>query len=532
MAAAAGRTLGRFPQSQQIAFKVLGLLAGTSARWPSVARFRFGVPPVLFDSAWYTAHYPDAAQTSNPLLHYLGEGGRIGYNPNPHFDTRWYLTRYPDVSASGLNPLVHFVRYGAAEGRNPNLWFDVRYYELQHPGIAAGGINPLEHFLSTPPAQRRSPNAALSLEEYFSRVARESPPARASVVGYAPLSVVIPTRNRVQKLERMLEACRRHAGGCDLEFIVMDDGSTDSTPEFLRQTSAANRDVFWQSLPSGGPGRARNAAAMLAHRNVLLFLGDDILPANDDFFRVHARGHASNPETDFAVLGRVDWPRRPDFPIGYTMTRMLEDGAQFAFSRLSAGDFASWEFFYTSNVSVKKLLVEDWMADGFDTGFPGAALEDIEFAYRRWRSGRGLRLYYDPESVGLHDHAYTLETFLARQFFVGQSLRRMLELHPELLQEYGLAAVSGALAQPPRSGDAGAAAEKIRRLEAFALELEAADRLGSEPWHGDFLSALFELRMHEGYAASGTGLNMAAAREAMLERLFRRVPQLRRAGVR
>ena len=56
--------------------------------------------------------------------------------------------------------------------------------------------------------------------------------------------------------------------------------------------------------------------------DVLLFLGDDILPANDEFFRTHATRHSEHPEHDFAVLGKLDWPDDADFPMNFMMRRM------------------------------------------------------------------------------------------------------------------------------------------------------------------------------------------------------------------
>lgn len=528
----AGATLTTSSMPVRVGRWLWRMLAMISARWPWLSRLRLGVPPVLVDEEWYRRRYHDVARSGvRPMLHYLRVGGFQGYNPNPHFDSNWYLLTYPDVAASGLNPLVHFVQYGAREGRNPNLFFDVHYYARQHPEVADTGTNELEHFLSVSPSERQSPNAGLTLAQYLSRL--EPAPRAAPVVTHepVPLSIIIPTRNRSQKLARTLDACRRHGGGCDLELVVVDDGSTDDTPELLRERSAVETNLSWHSLPPGGPGRARNYGAAMARKEVLLFMGDDIVPANDDFFRVHARLHAEHPELDFAVVGRISWPEPPDFQVSFTMARSLEDGSQFAFSRLTPGGFAGWQFFYTSNVSVKKSLVEDWMADGFDAGFPGAALEDMELAYRLWQSPTGLRLYYDPASLGLHDHVYSLEAFLERQFFVGQSLRRMLELHPELMDEYGLGYVANALLQPAATNDGErlrVATSEIERIEAFAKELELHGRLGAEPWHAALVSALFQSTMHNGYAScwSPGQANLAAARQAILERLQRFLPRI------
>ena len=515
----------------RLAFRLWTTLAEFRARWPFLGKLAMGIPAALFDPDWYRTRYPGVAASGvNPLLHYLYRGAFDDYDPNPHFHSAWYLANNPDVAASGLNPLLHFVRYGAREGRNPNVYFSTRWYIQQKPPLPVSSLNPLVHFITIGIRQGRSPMPGSALPRYLERLAPARPAAQASTAGQVPMSVVIPTRNRGDMLVRMLTACSRHAAGCELEFVVVDDGSSDGTPDLLRELAAGDPRLRWQSLPPGGPGRARNLAASLARYDVLLFMGDDILPADDRFFVTHATRHAENPESDFAVLGRVDWPE-DEFPVTFTMSHTLEDGSQFAFSRLTPGGLASWQFFYTSNLSIKKSLVPDWMAGGFDTGFPGAALEDMELAYRFCQSNQGLRLHYEPASIGLHHHPYNLGGFLDRQFFVGRSLRRMLDLHPELLDEYGLRNVDAALRRPARRSDAEglrSATRSIAAIKAAARVLEAQGLLGSEDWHGAFLSALFELCMHDGFASEWPPeiANLGAARSAMLGRFFSRLQGL------
>jgi glycosyltransferase involved in cell wall biosynthesis len=74
-------------------------------------------------------------------------------------------------------------------------------------------------------------------------------------------------------------------------------------------------NLRWKSVGNGGPGQARNIGAAMASKGIVLFLGDDIQPANDDFFRVHAELHTIRPEQNLAVLGKVVWPNRTDLPV-------------------------------------------------------------------------------------------------------------------------------------------------------------------------------------------------------------------------
>ena len=523
--APSGRPTADAPPSTHARYRALAAPAWLAARWPALERFGIGIPAALFDADWYRASYPALSGTRPALLHYLKEGGFTGFNPNPHFDSRWYLETNPDVASTGLNPLVHFVRYGAREGRAPNLFFDVRYYQKENPQAGAAGRNPLEHFISEGMRQGRSPCASLPLNEYLARIRARRRMRRVEVREPAPLSVVIPTRNRREKLARTLEACGRHSACCTVELCVIDDGSSDGTPDLLRGLSTRISNLRWQSAAASGPGAARNLAAAAARHDVLLFMGDDIVPASDDFFRVHAHRHAENPRRDFAVLGKVAWPKTPEFGSSFVLRHLEEDGAQFAFGRLKPETFVDWRYFYTSNLSVKKALVADWIRDGFDGGFPGAALEDVELAYRLWQSSGGVRIYYDPSSTGLHDHPYTLESFLERQRFVGRSLRHLVELHPELMDDFGIRAIDSALRTvPPRQGSGPDSSRLIRDLECHARRLEAGGELGKEEWHGPFLSALFEMCLHDGYASAWPESgNVPAAREAIVERLFSRM---------
>lgn len=73
-----------------------------------------------FDPQWYRANASGHWDGStDPVRHYLGEGGRAGLSPGPDFDAGWYLSAYPDVANANLNPLVHYLKFGRFEGRLP-----------------------------------------------------------------------------------------------------------------------------------------------------------------------------------------------------------------------------------------------------------------------------------------------------------------------------------------------------------------------------------------------------------------------------
>jgi glycosyltransferase involved in cell wall biosynthesis len=236
------------------------------------------------------------------------------------------------------------------------------------------------------------------------------------------ISVVIPTRDRPDALARTLERLSAQtppAGG--FEIVVV-----DNAPEPAVQPPPDGDGVRVRVLhePKPGPAAARNRGVKAAGGDVILFLGDDMEPADERFVAGHALHHLREPSVQRAVLGRVVW--HPDRPVTPFM-RWLERGIQFDFASLAPGPVSARSHFYTANVSLKRELL--CSAGGFDTRFPYAALEDVELGLRLEKAG--IELVYDPELVVLHDHATDLATSLRRMRVVGWSTRLFNEFHPE-----------------------------------------------------------------------------------------------------
>ncbi len=70
-------------------------------------------------------------------------------------------------------------------------------------------------------------------------------------------SVVIPTYNRLDVLPEVLEALEQQEDAPDFEIVVVDDGSTDGTTEWLRERPFRVPAAVL-SQPNRGPAAARN----------------------------------------------------------------------------------------------------------------------------------------------------------------------------------------------------------------------------------------------------------------------------------
>lgn len=335
------------------------------------------------------------------------------------------------------------------------------------------------------------------------------------------LSVVIPTHNRGAQIERCLLECTRLAGGVDLEFVVIDDGSTDDTSARLERLSASLPKLIWRSVSNEGPGAARNLGASLATRDVLLFMGDDITPANENFFTVHSEMHARMPEVEVAILGKSTWPTQPAYDVSFVMSVVQgRSGEQFAYADLTPYSFLDYRFFYTSNVSMKRGAVRDWLSEGFSSAFAAAAYEDVELAYRLHKD-LGLRILYAPAALARHDHRYTVADFIERQVSAGMMAHTFVRLHPEIATRLTVDGIARDLRKAASTDDAALVAEYLAVVEgikSWARLLERHFNLGAEYWHADLLHAVFALCHGHGFilAWDEPRPNLAAAYRSLL----------------
>lgn len=231
-----------------------------------------------------------------------------------------------------------------------------------------------------------------------------------------PLSVIIPTKDRCERLRHTLESLALQDGREHFEVVVADNGSSDATAETLGKAAATLPiTVVPVSQPEGGPATARNAAIERARGQVLLLLGDDVEPASRDLVQRHLSLHQEADDPRYAVLGRMVWDESKE--VTEFMRWLDSGGPQFHYHELSPGYVPASEYFYSSHLSMSRSLLDKY--GGFDERFPYAALEDTELGTRL--EAAGLALTYHPELVVTHDHPTTLESSLDRMERVGQS---------------------------------------------------------------------------------------------------------------
>ena len=209
-----------------------------------------------------------------------------------------------------------------------------------------------------------------------------------TVVTHPAISIVLPTRNGARFLREAIESCLAQTYR-DFELILVDDGSTDATPDILADYT--RRDPRIRTIVNReniGLPRSLNAGFASAVGRYFTWISDD------NRFRPHALR---------TLAGILD--ERADVDVAYSDYSVIDDtGAVVALRRVSPIDRIG-----QANCVGASFLYRRGVHDalnGFDASKP--LVEDYDFWLRAAR-----RFRFEPLAVDLYEyrlHAHSLST--------------------------------------------------------------------------------------------------------------------------
>lgn len=118
------------------------------------------------------------------------------------------------------------------------------------------------------------------------------------------ISIVTPTLNRREFLASTGQSILSQRGEFELEWIVIDGGSSDGSVEWLAKTAEADARVRYVSGPDAGQSDAINRGLAMAGGDVVAWLNADDLYADGTLAAV-IEAFAANPTAEWLV-GRYE----------------------------------------------------------------------------------------------------------------------------------------------------------------------------------------------------------------------------------
>ena len=202
------------------------------------------------------------------------------------------------------------------------------------------------------------------------------------------ISVVIPLYNAEQWVEETIESViHQEVGDGVFDVIIVDDGSTDGTLEWLEAHSVEFPHVRSLLQNHQGPAAARNLGVKQAKGDTIIFIDSDLV-VTEHFLQAHANA---------LVQGQQQLGGDCLFTYGLVINTCNFENPTSEPYKLT--DFSA-AYFATGNVAIARKWLE--AAGLFDTRFQLYGWEDLELGVRLKQLG--LKLIKCPEAVGYHWH--------------------------------------------------------------------------------------------------------------------------------
>ena len=253
------------------------------------------------------------------------------------------------------------------------------------------------------------------------------------------VSIVIPTWKGRHLLEAYLPSVlaaaelHRRKNQAEAEVLVVDDGSGDETPSWLRE-QFRNRLLILEHPHNRGFAAACHTGFQAARHPIVLLLNNDVRLKEDCIAPLLE--HFADSSV-FAVTGRMFNQQGDIFCNGGKVARFRRG----VWSTYENYDLLPWvqpDLSLLSFTAIGAFSAYDrtkfLQLEGFDPLL--FLVEDVEISYRAWK--RGWYVKYEPRSVAYHDASQTISKHFDKRFVDGLARRNRILMHWTLLHDPGM----------------------------------------------------------------------------------------------
>jgi glycosyltransferase involved in cell wall biosynthesis len=252
------------------------------------------------------------------------------------------------------------------------------------------------------------------------------------------LSILIPVYNWDVKrlLNRLHLQCLQLAGEVGIEIIVRDDGSGEkfTNAAVSAQLSLVN---YMESGENLGRAVTRNTLLAQARGEYILFLDADMLPDRDDFIQRYLRQARNGAGI---ICGGISYLQNihesPEYSFYLYKSRKTEA------LPAELRNTAPWRYLFTSNIMVRRDIME---SIAFDSNFTGYGFEDIEWGIRLGTLHKILHIDNTCSHMGLMN---TNQVFMKMRDSI-PNYALLLCLHPEEAGRTGAAGLARVIKNLP-----------------------------------------------------------------------------------
>jgi len=210
------------------------------------------------------------------------------------------------------------------------------------------------------------------------------------------ISVVVPVYNGERTIQKTIEALLSQKTEKSYEVIVVNDGSTDETPNIIK-----NYPIKVITQKNAGPSAARNTGWEAASGEIVAFTDSDCVPVQGWIEAIVK--HFEDPS-----VGGVGGTYKTE-NTGSILATYIGEDIRFRHDRLGKEIEATGTF----SAAFRKKLLE--RVCGFDETYKKATAEDFDLCFAIRKTGH--KIIYEPEAIVGHYHKERFFKYIKTQFW-------------------------------------------------------------------------------------------------------------------